>query len=108
MNPQQRHNPTRSYRSGEQGLRPTPKAPTGIYKWAPLIGQRGSESLEGLKYFACGCQAMPRLPSRIGRFFCWLGWHDFRVINTTFGFGAVGNVEKVKCRRCGVTVTRQA
>ena len=39
---------------------------------------------------------------------CWLGWHDFRVTDTTFGFGSVGNVEKVKCRRCGVTFTRQA
>ena len=51
---------------------------------------------------------MPRVPPRVGRFFCWLGWHDFRVIDTTFGFGAAGNIEKAKCRRCGVVITRQA
>ena len=55
-----------------------------------------------------GQSAMPRVPPSVGRFFCWLGWHDFCVIDTTFGFGAAGNIEKVKCRRCGVTITRQA
>jgi hypothetical protein len=58
----------------------------------------------------CGIagEAVPRISPRVGRFLCWLGWHDFHVIDATFGFGTVGNVEKVKCLRCGVTVTRQA
>ncbi|MFB3089373.1 MAG: hypothetical protein ACE10E_13870, partial [Acidiferrobacterales bacterium] len=34
-------------------------------------------------------------------------WHDFRVIDTSLGFGAAGNVEKVQCRHCGTVVTRQ-
>jgi len=51
---------------------------------------------------------MPNIPPKISRFFCWLGWHDFRVIDTTFGFGTSGNIEKVKCRRCGVIIARQA
>ncbi|MCH7671294.1 MAG: hypothetical protein IIB72_03930 [Proteobacteria bacterium] len=37
---------------------------------------------------------------------CWLGFHDFKVIERTFGFGAAGGVEKVECQRCGVVVTR--
>lgn len=51
---------------------------------------------------------MPKLPPLIGRLLCWLGFHDFRVIDRTFGFGPDGGVEKVECRRCGVTITRQA
>jgi len=49
---------------------------------------------------------MPKLPSLLGRLLCWLGFHDYRVIDKTFGFGAGGGVEKVECRRCGVTITR--
>ena len=43
----------------------------------------------------------------VGRFLYWLGWHDIRVIDTTFGFGAVSNIEKGKYRRCSVTITRK-
>ena len=46
-----------------------------------------------------------RLPPSVGRLLCWLGLHDFRVISETFGFGS-GGVEKVECRRCGLTITR--
>ncbi len=51
---------------------------------------------------------MSKLSSLPGRFLCWLGFHDFRVIDKTFGFGAGGSVEKVQCPRCGMTMTRQA
>ena len=51
---------------------------------------------------------MSEITSLLGRVLCWLGIHDFRVTDTSFGFGAGGNVEKVECRRCGVTETRQA
>lgn len=51
---------------------------------------------------------MLRVPLKVGRFFCWMGWHDFRILDASFGFGAIGNVEKVKCRRCGAIFTRQA
>ncbi len=51
---------------------------------------------------------MLKIPPGISRLFCWLGWHDFRVIDTSFGFGALGNVERVQCRRCGVIITRSA
>ncbi len=45
---------------------------------------------------------------QVGRILCWLGFHDFRVIDVTFGFGEGGSVERVECRRCGVLTTRQA
>ncbi len=39
---------------------------------------------------------------------CFLGFHDFRVVEVTMGFGSSGNVEKVECRRCGrLTARRQ-
>ena len=48
---------------------------------------------------------MNKLPPLLGQILCWFGFHDFRVISKTFGFGS-GGVEKVECRRCGVVVTR--
>ncbi len=44
---------------------------------------------------------MPKLPPLLARLLCWLGFHDFRVISVTIGFGPGGQVEKVQCRRCG-------
>ncbi len=42
------------------------------------------------------------------RLFCFLGFHHFRVVEVTVGFGPSGAVEKVECRRCGgLTVRRQ-
>ncbi|VAX09482.1 hypothetical protein MNBD_GAMMA26-284 [hydrothermal vent metagenome] len=51
---------------------------------------------------------MTNLPPFMGRLLCWLVFHDFRVIDRTFGFGSGGGIEKVECRRCGATITRQA
>jgi hypothetical protein len=42
----------------------------------------------------------------IARLLCLLGWHDFKIIEGSFGFGASGGVEKVQCRRCGLVTTR--
>jgi len=50
---------------------------------------------------------MSLLPPLLGRLLCWLGFHDFRVVDRAFEFGAGGGIEKVECRRCGVTMTRQ-
>lgn len=44
---------------------------------------------------------------RFRRLLCWLGFHNFRVVDRAFEFGAGGAIEKVECRRCGVTMTRQ-
>ena len=42
----------------------------------------------------------------LGRLLCWLGFHDFRVIDATLGFGPGESVERVECRRCGSQTTR--
>ena len=46
--------------------------------------------------------------SVIGPFLCWLGFHDFRVIDKSFDFGSGGGIEKVECRRCGMVMSRQS
>ncbi len=46
---------------------------------------------------------MPRILSRI---LCVLGLHDFRLVEKVASFGSEGGVEKVQCRRCGLTITR--
>ncbi len=48
---------------------------------------------------------MVKLPPLLGRILCWLGFHDYRVVSVTLGFGT-GGVERDECRRCGATVTR--
>ncbi len=42
----------------------------------------------------------------LGRILCWIGFHDFRVIDASFSFGQGGEVETVECRRCGYRLTR--
>ncbi len=40
------------------------------------------------------------------RLLCFLGFHDFRVVEVTMGFGPSGAVEKVEYRRCGHLTAR--
>ena len=42
----------------------------------------------------------------LARLLCWMGLHDFRVVDITFSFGPGGAVETVECRRCGYRATR--
>ena len=49
----------------------------------------------------------PKLPPLLGLILCWLGFHDYRVIDVIFEFGS-DPVEKDQCRRCGATRTRIA
>jgi hypothetical protein len=51
---------------------------------------------------------MSKLVSLLGRLLCMLGFHDYRVLEVMFQFSSGGSNEKIECRRCGVTVTRQA
>ncbi len=46
------------------------------------------------------------LAGMIGRLLCLLGFHDFKIIDATLGFGAAGGTSTVQCRRCGRVVTR--
>jgi hypothetical protein len=52
--------------------------------------------------------SLDKLLKIFGLLFCRLGFHDFRVIDVSFVFGASSAIEKVKCRRCGRIVTRTA
>ncbi|NQV82758.1 MAG: hypothetical protein HQ494_02960 [Rhodospirillales bacterium] len=47
------------------------------------------------------------LPVTLQRLMCWLGFHNFRVLEVTFGFGEAGDVEKVECRLCGLILSRE-
>jgi len=48
------------------------------------------------------------MPNRLfGKVLCWLGFHDFHVIEGSFSFGG-GGIETVECRRCGLRRTRPA
>ena len=42
----------------------------------------------------------------LARLLCRLGFHNFGVVDVSFGFGAGGSVETVECRRCGRRTTR--
>jgi len=43
---------------------------------------------------------------KISLLFCWLGFHRYRVISSTFGFGSGGTVESVQCKICGIKKIR--
>jgi hypothetical protein len=43
----------------------------------------------------------------LDRIKCWLGIHDFKVLEITFGFGEGGDVEKVECNRCSLIIARK-
>ena len=47
------------------------------------------------------------LPRILGRILCLLGLHDYRLVERNVSFGSEGGVEKVQCKRCGLTITRQ-
>ncbi len=47
------------------------------------------------------------LPRILGRILCLLGLHDYRLVERSVSFGSEGGVEKVQCKRCGLTITRQ-
>ncbi|HEY5700535.1 MAG TPA: hypothetical protein VIT83_00430 [Gammaproteobacteria bacterium] len=49
----------------------------------------------------------PPVPGWLGRLLCFLGFHDFRIVEVSFGFGPGNTVEKVECRRCGFHTTRR-
>ncbi|HJP45254.1 MAG TPA: hypothetical protein QGH18_04525 [Arenicellales bacterium] len=54
-----------------------------------------------------GHESVP-LPPVIGRLLCGVGWHDYRIIDVTVGFGPGGSVEKRQCRRCQAISVRRS
>ena len=49
-----------------------------------------------------------RLPAPVGWLLCYLGVHDFRVLEVRFGFGHGNRIEKVECRRCALVSVRRS
>lgn len=49
-----------------------------------------------------------RLRRLVGRLLCFLGVHDYRVLEVRFGFGQGNCIEKVECRRCELVSTRRS
>ena len=47
------------------------------------------------------------IPPLMGRLLCRIGWHDYRILEVTSGFGGGGSVEKRECRRCQFVSVRQ-
>jgi hypothetical protein len=43
-----------------------------------------------------------RLTILIGRIFCRLGFHDFKLIDSTLSFGKAGGTSTFQCQRCGL------
>jgi len=41
----------------------------------------------------------------VGKILCWLGFHDYRIVDVNYEFATRG-VEHDECKRCGVTRTR--
>ncbi len=76
----------------------------------PPVGDRSTPAGNAGVAFAKFGEAVSRdsLHTILGKLLCLLGFHDYRVISGTFGFGGAGNVEKVECRRCGHVNTRQS
>ena len=38
---------------------------------------------------------------------CWFGFHRYKIINTSFGFGEGGAVETVQCKICKIRKIRR-
>ena len=45
------------------------------------------------------------LAGMVGRLLCLLGFHDFKVIDATIGFGPAGGTSTVQCQRCERVIT---
>ena len=39
---------------------------------------------------------------RFNYLLCWLGIHNYKIIDITYGFGSGGTNEKIKCKICGI------
>ena len=47
------------------------------------------------------------LAKSLDRLKCWLGCHNFKLLEVTLGFGEAGDVEKVECSRCSLVISRE-
>jgi hypothetical protein len=70
-------------------------------------GQRQPETAALAPKVPTVTEKQGNLPTWIGGLLCRLGVHDYRLIEVVGSFGPGGQVQKVECRRCGCTATKQ-
>jgi len=39
--------------------------------------------------------------------FCWLGIHQYKIIDVTFGFGPSDSIKTLECKICGIKKVQQ-
>jgi hypothetical protein len=78
------------------------------YRKRPEVLLRAVTAREGCRMNEDRKERGKRLPAAAGRLLCFVGVHDFRVLEVRFGFGQGNRIEKVECRRCGLVSTRRS
>ena len=46
------------------------------------------------------------MKNKFNKLLCWLGIHQYKIIDVTYGFGPGGSVETIECRVCGIKKKR--
>jgi hypothetical protein len=44
---------------------------------------------------------------KLGLLLCWLGIHQYKVVDISFGFAAGDSVRTIKCKICGIKKIRK-
>ncbi len=39
---------------------------------------------------------------KLSLLFCWLGIHQYKIIDITYGFGASDSIKMLECKICGI------
>ena len=39
---------------------------------------------------------------KLNLLFCWLGIHQYKIIDITYGFGASDSIQTIECKICGI------
>ena len=44
---------------------------------------------------------------KLNLLFCWLGIHQYKIIDITYGFGASDSIQTIECKICGITKVKK-
>ena len=44
---------------------------------------------------------------KLNLLFCWLGIHQYKIIDITYGFGASDSIQTIECKICGIKKIKQ-
>ena len=39
---------------------------------------------------------------KISLLFCWMGIHQYKIIDITYGFGSSDSIKRIECKICGI------